>query len=117
MASAVILMIGITALLSATTSVMRLKDRNRSSTTALHAAETVIEEVLLRSQSDPLLVVGGPYSGPSFNAEMQRTAGGRFSTSWVVSVELVSGIRKVAVTTTWTEGGVPHSITLETHRR
>jgi hypothetical protein len=118
MVAGVMLIIGVSGVVSALGSVMKLKSHQRDLTVAIHAAETSLEELLMLPSDHPDMAAGaGVQPGPSFDLNMRR-GGTEFTTEFEVVTGPYVGTRTVVVTVRWTDGfGRPKVLALRTHRR
>jgi hypothetical protein len=113
--AAAILLAGITALTSSLGAMTKLSQRQGLVTAAVHAAEAVAEDVVLRMQNDAGLSFGS-HAGPSFDRNM-KVGGTAVTTSYVVSAGPLVGTRRIAVTATATGGGATEVVQIVTFRR
>ena len=118
MVAGVMLIIGVSGVVSALGSVMKLKSHQRDLTVAIHAAETTLEELLMLPSDHVDLAPGaGVQMSSSYDLNMQRGGAG-FQTEYEVVTGPYVGTRTVVVTVRWTDGfGRPRALALRTHRR
>lgn len=117
MVSGVILLLGLAGILVGISTSRVQYSHQRHMTQALQIAESVIEELLVRSKESPDLAAG-QHDGPSFEVSGARAEGdGFFDTIWIIDPEPlpeVPGIRRVTVTVSW-EGAL-RPVSLSTFR-
>jgi hypothetical protein len=118
MVAGVMLIIGVTGVVSALGSVIKLKSHQRDLTVAIHAAESTLEELLMLPSDHADLATGvGVQTAATYNLNMQRGGTG-FTAEYEVVTGPYVGTRTVIVTVRWTDGFArPRSLELRTHRR
>lgn len=118
MVAGVMLIIGISAVVSALGSVMKLKSHQRDLTVAIHAAETTLEELLMLPSDHPDIAAGaGVQTGPTYDLNMRRGGAG-FAVEYEAVAGPYLGTRTLIATVRWTDGfGRTRSLSLRTHRR
>jgi hypothetical protein len=113
--AASILLAGITALTSSLGAMAKLSQRQGLVTAAVHAAEVVAEDIVLREQNDPGLAYG-THAGLSFDRDM-KVGGTAVTTSYTVSAGPLVGTKRISVTATAAGGGATEVVQIVTFRR
>jgi prepilin-type N-terminal cleavage/methylation domain-containing protein len=114
--------IGATAMITGYRTATSLEAHQEKVSVALHVAERVVEELLLRYRDDADLAVDGashPASPLRFGADGRAVdSGGLYRVTWRSTVGPVVGSRKLDVTVAWNEPPFTgeQSLVLTTHR-
>ena len=115
MMAAAIFAAGLAAVFSAFSTAALQFEHQRNTTQAIHVAEAVLEELLLRAPTDPDIAQGVTRSSGYDNNGTPATSG-FFTVSWVVTAGPLAGVRHIAVTSTWAERGVAQHLSFSTDR-
>ncbi len=118
MLASAILLIGIAGLVSGLSSANVTSSHQRYMTQALHICEANTEALLLRTAGDAVLASGshGPLLFDMNGAKV--ASGGVFAVTWTVAGDVpIGGMKRLSVTTTWTENSGEKSVSLTTDRR
>jgi prepilin-type N-terminal cleavage/methylation domain-containing protein len=131
LAAVAIFGVGLAAIFTAFGSSSLQLEHQRHMTHSIHLTEAKLEEILLWSNSDPQLVVGGPYGPAWFDADGRAskavtcvpstglpatTPDCRYRVSWSVAAGGIDKVRIVTVTTEWNERGALRSTSFSTQR-
>lgn len=119
MVSAGLMGIGFAGVVGAVSSASAQMEHQRHVTQAVHAAESMMEDLLTRRRNDPDLAIGTVSDGPDFNEVAERRPTGRYQTSWNVVAEsgALDQLKRIELTVSWDERGERKSLSFETLRR
>jgi prepilin-type N-terminal cleavage/methylation domain-containing protein len=130
LAAGAILGVGLAATFTAYGTSTQLFEHQRHTTHGIHLTEGKLEELLLRTSSDPELQVGPTFGPEWFTSEGFASSGPcpaavalppltpecRYRVTWTTTPGGVPRVRIVTVTVAWNERGVERSLTLATQR-
>ena len=130
LAAVAIFGVGLAAIFTAFGSSSLQLEHQRHMTHSIHLTEAKLEEILLWSNSDPQLAVGGPYGPAWFDNDGRasdscpsgtgglptNTAACRYRVTWTVGAGGIDKVRVVTVTTAWNERGALRSTSFSTQR-
>jgi prepilin-type N-terminal cleavage/methylation domain-containing protein len=131
LAAVAIFGVGLAAIFTAFGNSAQQLEHQRHTTHSIHLTEAKLEEILLWSNSDADLVVGGSYGPTWFTAEGIVSPGAtcadtaglppttpdcRYRVTWTVTAGGIDGVRVVTVTTAWNERGVLRTTSFSTQR-
>ena len=118
MMSGSILLLGLAAVITAMTTHIAMNEHHRHTTQAIHITEGVLEELLLAFPGDDDLAIAA--HGPlHFSRQGHQTAAASvYQVNWtVLGSNPMAGMKKVQVTTTWTEKAGPRKYSVYTFRK
>lgn len=119
MVSAGLMGVGFAGVVGAVSSATVQMEHQRHVTQAVHAAESMMEDLLTRRRNDPDLAVGSHPNGPDFNDVAERRVVGPYQTSWNIVAEsgALDQLKRIELTVAWDERGERKNISFQTLRR